>query len=703
MKKIRSYLTLPLLAACASMAACSSDPEELDLDAQLAKDTGVAWTVYRDPRSHEVRFLAPATPVKIGTGTPDENARAFFERYAKELHATAKSGELRAVSTATDPRGGIHLRFEHVLPGTDLEVFDSGTTAHFTPDGSIVWLHTDFHADLERVDPTPAVSNDAAVASAMGHVQSACGVVSGAPNLGSAELGVLAEEEGKPTLAYRVTLDVSSEECIAPAVFIDAKTGAPLKLEERAHAVAGLVRGARAQLLNEHDVKTINVSSDPASKTPRYRMVTETRPGESKISTHSWRSNQLFSSPNVVDWDVGETRAKGAAVDAHYYTEKALEYLKPFGAALPRPNDEGVPLSVDIDVWVHYNAGESRGDNAFASFNAKARRGRIWFGDGDFHDGPKKDRGEDGVARLPFSSGFDVVAHEVTHILTQQTSKLVYAHESGALNESFSDVMGASAEHWLFPDDRRNLVMGEKLTARSGGSMEGAVRDLENPGAFSQPQHTDSQVLCRPGEVPKAGRKNGGNDSCHVHTNSGIPNRAFALMVKGGEVFDKAGAKLGVPVGVGWDVATLLWYWTLTQVGKSATFFEVAWAQTVVAAVLFGPAAASQVKCAWHAVGVFKPNPLEASWVSAFCTSPPATSPAPPSPAPAPAPAPTTICSGHGDNAVCDPNAPSLAAQCRAGNLVGALSCADLSMRCKPVSPSDPTATLDADGALECE
>jgi hypothetical protein len=61
------------------------------------------------------------------------------------------------------------------------------------------------------------------------------------------------------------------------------------------------------------------------------------------------------------------------------------------------------------------------------------------------------------------------------------------------------------------------------------------------------------------------------------------------------------------------------------------------------------------------------------------------------------------LCANYGNNTVCDPTTPSLAAVCSAGLIAGAVTCADLSLRCKPVSAIDPTATFDLDGALVCE
>jgi Zn-dependent metalloprotease len=126
---------------------------------------------------------------------------------------------------------------------------------------------------------------------------------------------------------------------------------------------------------------------------------------------------------------------------------------------------------------------------------------------------------EAGPLRVPSS-----FAHELTHVITAHTSKLVYAGESGALNESFSDVMGASAEHWLSPNPNTNFVIGERLFAPTiDPTAQFALRDMENPGSVSpgQPSHTESRYNCPPGAQPGSNT----NDFCGVHTNSGIPKR----------------------------------------------------------------------------------------------------------------------------------------------------------------------------------
>ncbi|WP_353719795.1 M4 family metallopeptidase [Dyadobacter sp. 676] len=125
----------------------------------------------------------------------------------------------------------------------------------------------------------------------------------------------------------------------------------------------------------------------------------------------------------------------------------------------------------------------------------------------------------------------DVVAHEWAHAYTEYTSELVYAWQPGALNEAYSDIWGetvdilngymdegesSAARTGCGSSDR--WIIGEKIEA-----TESAKRDMWNPACFGQPGKTsDAQYWCSSDD-------NGG-----VHTNSGILNHAYALLVDGG-------------------------------------------------------------------------------------------------------------------------------------------------------------------------
>ena len=104
--------------------------------------------------------------------------------------------------------------------------------------------------------------------------------------------------------------------------------------------------------------------------------------------------------------------------------------------------------------------------------------------------------------------GEDVVAHEYTHAVIGATSDLFYGYQSGALNESYADVMAELAENdgaWLLGED----------------TIAGTVRNLANPPDGNQPDHAFDYVITSADE--------GG-----VHSNSGIPNKAAWLITVGG-------------------------------------------------------------------------------------------------------------------------------------------------------------------------
>lgn len=135
----------------------------------------------------------------------------------------------------------------------------------------------------------------------------------------------------------------------------------------------------------------------------------------------------------------------------------------------------------------------------------------------------------DGV-RASFGAGFaveDVVAHELSHAVVQFTADLIYQNESGAMNESYADIFGESIQ---LTDPRRvtpaaqRWIVGEELNISGVITAGTGFRSMTNPTAFRDPASTkDANYNCN------ANVDNGG-----VHTNSGVGNKAYALMTDGG-------------------------------------------------------------------------------------------------------------------------------------------------------------------------
>lgn len=214
-------------------------------------------------------------------------------------------------------------------------------------------------------------------------------------------------------------------------------------------------------------------------------------------------------------------------------------------------------------------------DNAF--WNGE----RMVFGDGD------------GEVFTGFTNSLTVIAHELAHGVTEASGGLDYEGQSGALNESLSDVFGVLAEqHHLgqTAEEATWLVGAEIFTDAVEGE---ALRSLAAPGTAY-----DDDVL---GKDPQPGHMRDyvdtRDDNGGVHINSGIPNRAFHL----------AATTLG---GRAWERAGLVWYRTLTSGALSprATFVEFARATIAAAEAEYGGDSEeiAAVRSAWIGVGVIE-------------------------------------------------------------------------------------------------
>jgi hypothetical protein len=221
-----------------------------------------------------------------------------------------------------------------------------------------------------------------------------------------------------------------------------------------------------------------------------------------------------------------------------------------------------------VVMSVHYGKNY---DNAF--WNGT----QLVFGDGD------------GVVFDRFTKPIDVLGHELSHAVTERTAGLVYSGQSGALNESMSDVFGICAKQRLLGQtaDQADWLIGAGIFLP--GIDARALRDMAHPGTA----YDDARL----GKDPQVGdlahyvvttADNGG-----VHINSGIPNRAFYLAARaiGGSSAEGAGQ---------------IWYDALTgsDVGPQTDFAGFA-AATIAAAATHG----SVVRKAWATVGVSPGNP----------------------------------------------------------------------------------------------
>jgi Zn-dependent metalloprotease len=177
--------------------------------------------------------------------------------------------------------------------------------------------------------------------------------------------------------------------------------------------------------------------------------------------------------------------------------------------------------------------------------------GRRWCGDGD------------GRIFTDFTKSLDVIAHELAHGVTEHTAGLEYHNQSGALNESMSDVVGSLVKQWSAQqtaEDADWLIGGEVFTPDIDAD---ALRSMKAPGtAYNntllgkdpQPDHMSKFV-----HLPDTEEGDNGG----VHINSGIPNKAFYLVAVG----------LG---GFAWEAPGLIWYESLKASTTTTDFQQFA-------------------------------------------------------------------------------------------------------------------------------
>jgi len=225
-----------------------------------------------------------------------------------------------------------------------------------------------------------------------------------------------------------------------------------------------------------------------------------------------------------------------------------------------------------LDGYVHYGNGYN---NAF--WNGR----QMIFGDGD------------GVLFTDFTGSLDVIGHELGHGITQYTANLAYHNQSGALNESMSDVFGSMVKQWHLKQAAKSadwligadiFTPGHKGDALRSMKAPGTAYDNPDMGKDPQPAHMKDFV-----KMPDTEEGDWGG----VHINSGIPNHAFYLLA----------TALG---GRSWDAAGHIWFGALKQSDAKADFAAFASHTYTVAVTQYGPASheAASVEGAWNQVGV---------------------------------------------------------------------------------------------------
>jgi thermolysin len=403
---------------------------------------------------------------------------------------------------------------------------------------------------------------------------------------GTPELTVLPLDSGGYSLTYRLRA-VPRGSAKIRMLFLDARTG-EVTLEYSDLKTQSAVGSAKGVL---SDAKKISASSGAGG------FVADDRLRPPAIFTYDFKGalSRLLLIDDVSQFQASDLAADadnawtdGANVDAHVYAGYTYDYYFKRHGRKGLDNANITMRSVTHPVRRQDFISYLNDPDIIFTFYLNA----FYAGDGlmVYGEGLPPGFTYQGKVWNYFAGALDIVAHELTHGVTDYSSRLIYRNESGALNEAFSDMMGVSVEFFLQPPGSGPLhadyVLGEDM-------ITGGIRSIQNPAAFGDPDHYSL-------------RYTGPEDNGGVHTNSGIATNAFYLAIEGGT---HRISGINVP-GVGAanrEQIEKVFYRGFTQLMPASATFSTARAVTIQSARdLYGVGGPveSAVTQAWTAVGV---------------------------------------------------------------------------------------------------
>jgi cysteine-rich repeat protein len=467
------------------------DPEGIRA---LQAESGATAKLSLHPATGAVRFLrvrAGSLRAATGSGSAEAKASSFLARHGRVFGLSEPRRELELAGSRVDAYGFTRLSYRQVSHG--LPVFGAFLRIHFDKNGELVAVNGTVVPHL-AIDPLPTLRPGAAERRAVEHVQN--GLAKGPGGLAAGPLqavgeralifrtGLVQSVPGRNHLAFEVEV-ANLERTVREFVYLDAHTG----------VVLDQITGVEETL---------------------DRKVSET-----SLANVIWQDSDMDPDPIPADWMSGsadQVFAWQGEIDGARETYHLFRHMTNGG-------------------WLSFDGADAtmrtvNNDPAINCPNAN------WNGvSTNYCNGVTAD---------------DTVAHEWGHAYTDYTHNLIYQWQPGALNESYSDIWGELVDQLNgrgtdnpggqrsdggcstfaggVPDATYRWLLGEDNTAFSG-----AIRDLWNPTCMGDPgKVSDSQYVCTSG------------DSGGVHTNSGVPNHAFALLVDGGTYNGQTVAPLGL-------------------------------------------------------------------------------------------------------------------------------------------------------------
>ncbi|MCX6352789.1 MAG: M4 family metallopeptidase [Bacteroidetes bacterium] len=496
---------------------------------------------------------------------------ADFNIISKKLFKMRSGEVLELYKTETDELGFTHYRYHQIFNGYAVE---GATIIAHVKDGKITSINGEYYPVLPNMGVfiNPNIALEKAKNFLGGKLwkwelkgeEEALKKVLNNPQATYMPKGVLVVcpkggnyKPGNFRMAYKFDL-YAHEPIIRKNVFVDALTGEIIHTQD-------LIMDANSngKAVTKYS-GTQNITADSTSTT-NYRL-RETGRGNGVETYNLATSTTYGSGVDFTDsnnyWNNVNAAMDEAATDAHFGAETTWDYYKKFHNRNSFDNGGGKLVS-----YVHYS---SKFNNAF--WNGYY----MTYGDGD------------GSVFTPLTS-LDICGHELSHGVTGNSAGLAYSFESGALNESFSDIFGTSIEFYANPTTA-DYIIGKECTPSKRG-----IRNMANPKAFNNPSTYLGSYWVT-----------GSFDNGGVHTNSGVQNHWYYVLVNGEKGTNDKGNNYDVK-GIGMTDAARITYRNLTvYLTSNAQYSDARFYSIQAARDLFGFCSneEKQVTNAWYAVGV---------------------------------------------------------------------------------------------------
>ena len=479
---------------------------------------------------------------------PSSNEALKFLQENKELLGLSASSGFKVFSSEKDELGNTYVKLHQTINGVEVE--GKQLTVRFDKNGVISSVLGNVENIAQSITKLGSknLTTDSAINIAKAQVNAK--TLRAVP----AVQKTILVDNNKAYEVYKVNIQYNEPKIGNWNVYVEANSGKVVKTENNIR-YDGAVVGSGTAI--DGTKKSLNLYQSGTT----YQMKDTTKAMTGTITTYNAKNGT--TEPGTLMTSSSTTISDKAAVSAHYYAGVVYDFYK---ILLNRNSLDNNGMSIISSV--HY---DSNYDNAFWDGS------QMVYGDGD------------GTEFTYLSGDLDVVGHEMTHGVTERTANLTYSNQSGALNESTSDVFGVLIETydkynvknggtWQF--NASDWVVGDDIY--TPGTPGDALRSLADPTLYSQPANMSNYQT-------SPNTENG--DYGGVHTNSGIPNKAAFLVAQ----------------ALGCEKTAKIYYKALTTYYTSSTDFAASKTALVQAATdLYGASSAEvqAVTNAYASVGI---------------------------------------------------------------------------------------------------